>query len=255
MNTCIEHLRRQARRPLATLPDVPDLADRDALAGRNPRWPAREPMAPPEVAEAHSRSRHAGSRPERGPDGPRSIARRRDGLPCPITERASGRRDERGRSSVFVRDWQDAVVRLARRRAEAGLQPVADPDRAGRVVDLERPGPRRGRLATDRGHRASCCESRPDSHRPQGGDPHSRALWTRARQRQRLARGPGRAVHRHVGTNRRRRSTSRRAQPLDRGSGGGRREAPSSRSRPQDRQRVDRSGRGSLRRHLASRDG
>jgi RNA polymerase sigma-70 factor (ECF subfamily) len=33
MNTCIEHLRRQARRPQATLPNEPDLADRDVLAG------------------------------------------------------------------------------------------------------------------------------------------------------------------------------------------------------------------------------
>jgi RNA polymerase sigma-70 factor (ECF subfamily) len=33
VNTCIEHLRRQARRPQATLPDEPDLADRDVLAG------------------------------------------------------------------------------------------------------------------------------------------------------------------------------------------------------------------------------
>jgi RNA polymerase sigma-70 factor, ECF subfamily len=33
VNTCIEHLRRQARRPHLTLPDDPDLADRDSLAG------------------------------------------------------------------------------------------------------------------------------------------------------------------------------------------------------------------------------
>ncbi len=33
VNTCIEHLRRQARRPQATLPDEPDIADRDTLAG------------------------------------------------------------------------------------------------------------------------------------------------------------------------------------------------------------------------------
>jgi RNA polymerase sigma factor (sigma-70 family) len=33
MNTCIEHLRRHARRPQAALPDEPDLADRDVLAG------------------------------------------------------------------------------------------------------------------------------------------------------------------------------------------------------------------------------
>lgn len=33
VNTCIEHLRRQARRPQAMLPDDPDIADRDTLAG------------------------------------------------------------------------------------------------------------------------------------------------------------------------------------------------------------------------------
>ena len=33
VNTCIEHLRRQARRPQTTLPDEPDIADRDTLAG------------------------------------------------------------------------------------------------------------------------------------------------------------------------------------------------------------------------------
>ena len=33
VNTCIEHLRRLARRPQVTLPDDPDLADRDTLAG------------------------------------------------------------------------------------------------------------------------------------------------------------------------------------------------------------------------------
>ena len=32
-NTCIEHLRRQARRPQTRLPDEPDIADRDTLAG------------------------------------------------------------------------------------------------------------------------------------------------------------------------------------------------------------------------------
>ena len=33
VNTCIEHLRRQARRPQMTLPEDPDVADRDSLAG------------------------------------------------------------------------------------------------------------------------------------------------------------------------------------------------------------------------------
>ena len=33
VNTCIEHLRRLARRPQVTLPDDPDVADRDTLAG------------------------------------------------------------------------------------------------------------------------------------------------------------------------------------------------------------------------------
>lgn len=33
VNKCIEHLRRQARRPQSYLPDEPDVADRDALAG------------------------------------------------------------------------------------------------------------------------------------------------------------------------------------------------------------------------------
>ena len=33
VNTCIEHLRRQARRPQSTLPEEPDIADRDTLAG------------------------------------------------------------------------------------------------------------------------------------------------------------------------------------------------------------------------------
>ena len=33
VNTCIEHLRRTARRPQVSLPDDPVIADRDALAG------------------------------------------------------------------------------------------------------------------------------------------------------------------------------------------------------------------------------
>jgi RNA polymerase sigma-70 factor (ECF subfamily) len=33
VNTCIEHLRRRGRRPQATLPDEPDIADRDVFAG------------------------------------------------------------------------------------------------------------------------------------------------------------------------------------------------------------------------------
>ena len=33
VNTCIEHLRRQARRPHSTLPEDPDIADRDTLEG------------------------------------------------------------------------------------------------------------------------------------------------------------------------------------------------------------------------------
>jgi len=33
VNTCIEHLRRQARRPQSTLPEDADIADRDTLAG------------------------------------------------------------------------------------------------------------------------------------------------------------------------------------------------------------------------------
>lgn len=33
VNKCIEHLRRQARRPQATLPGEPDIADRDTFAG------------------------------------------------------------------------------------------------------------------------------------------------------------------------------------------------------------------------------
>lgn len=33
VNTCIEYLRRQARRPQSTLPEEPDIADRDTLAG------------------------------------------------------------------------------------------------------------------------------------------------------------------------------------------------------------------------------
>ncbi len=33
VNTCIEHLRRQSRHPQVTLPDDPDIMDRDALAG------------------------------------------------------------------------------------------------------------------------------------------------------------------------------------------------------------------------------
>jgi RNA polymerase sigma-70 factor (ECF subfamily) len=33
VNICIEHLRRQARRPQVTLPNDPDVADRDTLAG------------------------------------------------------------------------------------------------------------------------------------------------------------------------------------------------------------------------------
>ena len=33
VNTCIEHLRRHARRPQSTLPEDADIADRDALAG------------------------------------------------------------------------------------------------------------------------------------------------------------------------------------------------------------------------------
>ena len=37
VNTCIEHLRRQARRPQVTLPDDPDFVDRDTLA-RSVDW-------------------------------------------------------------------------------------------------------------------------------------------------------------------------------------------------------------------------
>jgi len=33
VNTCIEHLRRRARRPQTTLPEEPDIADRDVMAG------------------------------------------------------------------------------------------------------------------------------------------------------------------------------------------------------------------------------
>lgn len=33
MNTCIERLRRRARRPQTTLPEEPDIADRDVMAG------------------------------------------------------------------------------------------------------------------------------------------------------------------------------------------------------------------------------